>query len=353
MNFFSSRNFKLLLFSVISVSVIFLCCEILLTIVGFKYDSRPRYMEFNFPNPHELREIFEPDPVLLWKLRPGVVMGAGIEPINSKGFRGKEFSDEKRKGIKRVIAVGDSVTFGGEVSYPALLEKCLGPSYEVINAGVPGYSSFQGLRLVETRLLGYKPDVLLVMYGWNDHWLAWGFSDSEQRFSVADSSEHFSVLRNLKIFQFLSWLLSGSKRATPKKFRVPLSEYQANLRKIVALAKANSVELVLLTAPSALKLGMVPDFLFHLKFIDGDQREPQAQTAFKLKKLHESYNDVVRQIAMEDNNVKLVDISRQWDSMDISKLFRDPSKDVIHPNADGYRLIAQTICDTLLLRKTF
>lgn len=353
MNFFLSKNFRYFLLTAVVVVGVFLVCEILLRVAGFQYDTRPRYLEFNFPNPHELREIFEPDAILLWKLRPGMVMGEGIEPINSKGFRGREFADEKPKGRIRIIAVGDSVTFGAEMSYPALLEECLGSSYEVINAGVPGYSSFQGLKLLEKYLPAYQPDVLIVMYGWNDHWLAWGFSDSEQKFSFADTSRRFSLLRELKIFQFLAWLLSGTERITPSKFRVSLNEYRANIQQIIALANAHGAKVMLLTAPSALSLGVVPDFLFHLKFIDDNPDSPQSQTAMRLKKLHESYNDVVRGIAAENPDVKLVDISKQWDGLDVSKFFRNPSKDVIHPNGDGYRLIARTICDTILKEKTF
>jgi hypothetical protein len=49
--------------------------------------------------------------------------------INSRGFRGKEFSDEKKPGVIRVITLGESSTFGlharDDETYPYDLEHFL------------------------------------------------------------------------------------------------------------------------------------------------------------------------------------------------------------------------------------
>src|SRR5215470_7272233 len=71
---------------------------------------------------------------------------------NSLGLRGPEVPAD---GARRILAVGDSCTWGWQVeeqeSYPAVLQQLLderyGPgAYHVINGGVPGYTSYQGLR---------------------------------------------------------------------------------------------------------------------------------------------------------------------------------------------------------------
>jgi lysophospholipase L1-like esterase len=97
---------------------------------------------------------------------------------NSFGFRGKEFEIVKPKDVFRIIAIGDSCTFGfgasdDEHTYPYLLEAKLNSMYknkkiEVINAGVPSYKSLQSLIWLVTELMGLNPDMLIVQLGWND-----------------------------------------------------------------------------------------------------------------------------------------------------------------------------------------
>lgn len=69
----------------------------------------------------------------------------GPVSINEHGFRGPSFAVEKPPGTFRVLAVGDSVTFGygvaEEASFVRILESRLeapGSRVEVINAGLPG-----------------------------------------------------------------------------------------------------------------------------------------------------------------------------------------------------------------------
>ena len=332
-----------------AVVLVFVLSEGVLRVIGFSFDVRPRYMEFNFPNPHELHEIFEPDQATLWRLRPGMSMGEGIEPINSMGFRGPEFEEKKSEGTGRVIALGDSVTFGAQVSYPRMLGDCLGPKYQVINAGVPGYSSTQGLKLFRSRLVILRPDIIIVMYGWNDHWLAQGFTDAEQ--TLKGPRENGSrLIEELRIYQFVHWLLTKSSRhdhtAGPPKRRVPLDEYRKNLWGFVSEAKKDDARVLLLTPPSTLKSGKLPDYLYWLKFIEGDPGEPAAQGVKRVKELHGSYNDVVRGVAAE-TGAELIDLDRDWGRLELSGLFNDPSRDIIHPSAKGYGLIAKTLCDTI------
>ena len=63
-------------------------------------------------------------------------------------------------------AFGTGVKGDGE-TLQAVLEQ-LNDSYEVINAGVPGFLSGQELTYVVTELADYEPDIIIAYNGFND-----------------------------------------------------------------------------------------------------------------------------------------------------------------------------------------
>ena len=69
-----------------------------------------------------------------------------------------------------ILAFGDSLTYGtgantGE-DYPSLLASYL--NLNVINAGIPGEISKQGLKRLPQLLDKHKPDLLILIHGGND-----------------------------------------------------------------------------------------------------------------------------------------------------------------------------------------
>lgn len=69
-----------------------------------------------------------------------------------------------------ILAFGDSLTYGSgataEHDYPSILLELTG--YQVINAGVPGEISQQGLQRLPELLDEYQPALLILMHGGND-----------------------------------------------------------------------------------------------------------------------------------------------------------------------------------------
>ncbi len=70
----------------------------------------------------------------------------------------------------RVMAFGDSLTSGhgvsDEKSYPSILADLLGA--EVVNAGVSGEDTHQGLRRLPDALETHQPDLVVLCFGGND-----------------------------------------------------------------------------------------------------------------------------------------------------------------------------------------
>ena len=104
-------------------------------------------------------------------LRPHVPVRGSIGVTNSQGFRDRERTFERIAGAPRVLAVGDSITWGAGVSYDetftALLERSLqttAPGAEVINVGVPGWGPHEEFHLLKVYGIRLQPDVVLLNF---------------------------------------------------------------------------------------------------------------------------------------------------------------------------------------------
>lgn len=164
----------------------------------------------------------------------------------------------------KVLAFGDSITYGTGAaeneSYPAVLQGII--SRTVINAGIPGETTAEGLTRLPSAIDEYRPALIILCLGGND---------------------------------FLRKLDEG--------------EAKKNLREMVRLAKEKGVDVVLIGVP---RLG-----------------------------LSLAVPDIYREIAREFNIPYEGKILR-------SILSRGNLKsDYIHPNALGYRRMAEAIAELL------
>ena len=122
-------------------------------------------------------ELFIPDNNTGYKYAPNFVgsfvsTSYGNVPIviNSKGLRDREYTYEKPKGVTRIVALGDSVSFGAgvpmEKTYWWLYEE--NSSIEVVNGGVNGYEFDQEVAWYKKEGYKYDPDVVVVSVVLND-----------------------------------------------------------------------------------------------------------------------------------------------------------------------------------------
>ena len=90
--------------------------------------------------------------------------------INSLGLRNGEIGD-KEEEIIRLVVLGDSFVWGYGVEeedrFTNLIDSS-SPSLEAINMGVCGYSTDQELLLFENKGIALDPDVVLLMFHFND-----------------------------------------------------------------------------------------------------------------------------------------------------------------------------------------
>ena len=154
------------------------------------------------------------DPVLFWRLRPGWTPRSGDDRVASTGYR-SEFARTKAPGVRRVVCVGDSSTYGLYVpatsAWPSLLGRRLelaqgAGKWEVLNLGVPGYTSCQVRRLLDADVAQLAPDVVVVQVGGFNEWVpAVRSSDRDQG--------RPPFWKDLRIVQFIAGAL-GIRRRT-------------------------------------------------------------------------------------------------------------------------------------------
>ena len=106
-----------------------------------------------------------------WAVTPNVrnltPFGNGkVVNTNSKGLRGaNDYAYDRTPGIRRILVLGDSFTFGTEVSddetFSHDLETML-PNTEVLNLGVQGYGQDQMLLYLRQEGVKYRPDIVVL-----------------------------------------------------------------------------------------------------------------------------------------------------------------------------------------------
>ncbi len=284
-------------------------------------------------------EIFKKDHDLFWRLKPDQTVTSRFfigrtYHINSMGLHGPDV-DLDHTG-PRIVTMGNSCTFGWGVptgaGYPRQLEAMLPDSFQVINAGVPGYTSLQGKRFYTKDLSGLDPDYVTILFGFNDHWAAASeISDKEQEpppqwiLDIQNTMGELHTYRLMKkaLLSAIEPDIDSLYSRTEPVYRVGLDDFYRNLVDLAGMVQADDAEPILLTSPIAsLKTYYPPGHKSNLHTY------------------HEFYNAVVRQVAREQN-CRLVDLAEELDQYE--GLFDDPMVDPIHFNEKGHQIAAAAL----------
>jgi len=262
--------------------------------------------------------------------------------INSLGFRGPYFKKNKPPDTFRIVAMGGSTTAGmyeNELTYPRLLERMLNqPStgkrkIEVINAGVWGYTSCQVMKRYKKDIVDLKPDLILLMSGWNDinKMRTSGITKRSQY-----CMDHHPVLVRSKIFRFLRLKIGDAFKKTPSELGVEVFQenskyYLENLREIIEDAGVNGTYVVLVSLSSLFETGDSDKFSGYEQFGGFSLQEIEYRQSAVIY-----INSLKKKLAKEYKHVSYVDNGLSPLTVGKSKFFDD----TIHPTGSGNRVLA-------------
>lgn len=330
-----------------------------------------RFQQINqivlFLGTHPSDLMLDFDSERFWKLKPSITINDVRNTFwqgtvsNSLGYRCPEFSLQKPEGTLRVVCFGDSSTFGigatMEDTWPFQLQQILNQHMardnalattdsqesgrvEVINAGVPGYSSHQGLQHMRQEIDRLQPDIVMASYANNDFWHWDNQTDAEHADRLNSRSTIRSVLMNSRIAQLLDVAVASVPSTTandadissPNQHwaaaatwnykeprgewtqRVPLDAFRKNVNSMADLCGERHLPLILVKWPD----------------------QPQAAGHWSPRI---DYQTVLDEVAAERglgiaDVVSLFQANRSWS---VSTYVPD---DIVHVNRDGNRLAA-------------
>jgi lysophospholipase L1-like esterase len=241
--------------------VMLILAEIILRLVdrGHPYYSAP--------------ELYQPsaDPRVLFEPRAnftGFSEGTWVT-TNSRGLRERELPLAKPAGTRRILFLGDSVTFGPGVRddepYARLLEADLkadgAGQVETINAGVVGYNTIQELGRLDEAGLAYQPDTVVLTFLVNDLLETFSIFDHQYEPTGPLAWAKVWLRRNSNLYRFVQDVYwrgaqelrrsqDGPTEALRKRDR--LEERLATLDQIIQTSRAHGANFLLVLYPDNL-----------------------------------------------------------------------------------------------------
>lgn len=289
---------------------------------------------------------------------------------NSYGFRGNEFSSKKDKNVYRIVCLGGSSTYGNQLSnyetWPAQLERLLNSQqqdmhFEVINAGIGGYTTMDSLINLVTRVLPLEPNMIIIYHAFNDfkpnrfpnfksdytHWRSREWMPKKHILNILSSKSSF-VRNMVSLYRKASGYLdkhlrchlpmTGLKRYDTVS-ALPIESFKRNLRTMIYVARGYGITPVISTF--SLLLNEENLKAYPGKFEDLRDYIPTL-TYEGVLDAKRSYNQALRDVAKQEG-VLLVD-----NSLLIPETFQY-QYDSCHFTVAGTRLIAENFSQAILI----
>jgi lysophospholipase L1-like esterase len=217
-------------------------------------------------------DFVDADPELFWRFRKSVRLsrdGHGFFGLisNGQGLRmDHEVEVPRPASLLRILFLGDSCTFGYLLRYDQTtawqLEALLRLRFpdrliECANAGVVGWTLFQGWRFLETEGAAYAPQLVVVNFGWNEG-VDWHGRSDAAYWQASRAVTPPAALRWSRICQ-LAWRTAAGKAGqlpepVAGRLRVTPDEFIDLLGRVERWTQLNGAELLLLVGGARLNL---------------------------------------------------------------------------------------------------
>ena len=281
------------------------------------------------------------NPYLLWEMVPGSRTEVGVEVhVNTLGFRGPEITENKSQGVRRILILGDSTVYGHGVAddkvFAQVLNQSLGPNVEVINLGVPGYSTEQTLNLMDMRGWQLSPDLIIIANLWSDNNFD-SFVDKTIISRQLDAETPWALtvsgwLKQSALYRWLDWHVRLEPRANEVKTvgwmlgrtptggyrRVSVNDYAGNLQLLVDKSRSRNADVLFLAFANSVDVGAQTD----------------GAIAWPL------YREVMATVA-RTNGAPLVEVESVYQAS--KRPWTDLFIDEMHPSEAGHKLIANAL----------
>lgn len=307
------------------------------------------------------RQLFRAtdDPHLPYAMRPGVdVMVRGVRvQVNEHGMRGPSAPALPAAGVHRVLAVGDSATFGEgvpvEAAWPSVLQADLSQrapgAWEVLNSGVEGWNTEAEVAYLQQQGLALQPETVVVAFNLNDFDavpvlgpLGVLTLDHEQRvstWSAANWSEFYLVLR--WIFRGSGRVWVGDPSVTPPS-TLPGTEPFEKFDQYVSVLRKQYYR-----NPND---GRWPTFLTAMHDLGAIAKPGRPRVLVVILPDGDQFGDAPDLTPQQ--KVLALCAETGLDCLDLYPMFRDGGgrplfRDIMHPNAEGYRIVAREVAARL------
>ncbi|MFH1402936.1 MAG: SGNH/GDSL hydrolase family protein, partial [Candidatus Altiarchaeota archaeon] len=197
-----------------------------------------------------------------------------------------------------------------------------------------GWSSYQGYNQLKRDVIRVKPRVVVIEYGWNDHWIGFGIEDKNVGKIKRMQSSIPEELRGYGLFQLITKAMVGyyvDNNSRPN--RVSPDDFRENLVNMVRTARENDITPVLITAPTSHVQGSEPSYLAARWLRSLDELVP----------LHREYASIVREVSASED-VVLCDILEDFEKLpreDVEEKYF--SNDGIHLKPEGNKKISELL----------
>lgn len=205
--------------------------------------------------------------------------GEGASPAREgEAGAGRAVGGARGRRPLRLVTFGDSSTFGWGVDYEQTFQAQLevrlrqrGVAAEVVNLGMPGFTSRHGLAVQRYYATDLHPDVVIVSFGANDG--RFGLQTADEALDADETRmaavawqlrrfDSFKLLRRVvfSVYDPFAGLAAGTGGSPrPQVVSVPLRQYRSNLQRLAGLARQDGAEVVFLSvcAPEEYRQGML------------------------------------------------------------------------------------------------